>query len=188
MGGHLSTLLRADPLGPLGREVSAEPPEERGEDQAERDDHDDRSQRGVANSAEDMVGREEEKRGADDQQHAECAAVLLRQLRPRAARRCLRAGLRRLALGRRPVVPAGRRGEASRTQRRATPNAASASGQATASLHQMPSCRKASSAESVSSPAPTATRQSPRTRGTRPNRAIGAEPPSAAGSAAQAIR
>ena len=56
------------------------------------------------------------------------------------------------------------------------------------SLHQMPSCLNASSAESVRSPAPTATRQSPRTRAIRPNLATGGEPPSAAGRAAQAIR
>ena len=40
--GELGPLLGPDPLGPLRRQAATEAPEERGQDQAEGDDHDHR--------------------------------------------------------------------------------------------------------------------------------------------------
>ena len=87
VGGDLGPLLRADPLSLLGGEPAPELPQERGQDQRQRDDRDDRGQGGVSGGAERVVGGEEEQRGADHERDPEAAAVEVGELRARMRRR-----------------------------------------------------------------------------------------------------
>ena len=71
--GQLGALLGADPLGALGREVAAHPPQERGEDQGQREDTTIAASAASRTPAERVVRREEEQRGADHERDPEAA-------------------------------------------------------------------------------------------------------------------
>ena len=75
VGRQLGPLLRADALGALGRQVAAHPPEERGQDQREGQDGNDRGEGRVAHPAQGIVRRQEEQGRPDHQRDAEAALV-----------------------------------------------------------------------------------------------------------------
>ena len=141
VGGELGALLGADALAPLGREVAAEAPPERGEDEGEREEHDDRDDHGVLGAVERAARREHDQRRAGDQGDAEAAAVeapdALAALRPCAgagARRARSAGPHRW-WGRRSPRPAIVRDWRHRS---AAPAAARIAGQITRSRPPQP--------------------------------------------------
>ncbi len=159
---ELGPLLRADPLGALDREVAAQAPEKRREDEAQRHRGDDDRQHHVARLAQHPVGVEEEQRRADDQGDAEAAAVEVREPTAAAARSSARCGPRpardRPQRATRPARPATR-ASATGARSAAAPPAARINGQTKASDHQRPSSRRTSRPARVRKQTPAATRQ-----------------------------
>ena len=90
MGGDLGALLRADPLGALGRQAAHEPQPPRREDQGERDQHHDDREQHVAGRLQGVVEPQEHERAADHQRGPEEHApdgVARQRERGRARRR-----------------------------------------------------------------------------------------------------
>ena len=125
MGGQLRTLLRADSLRALGRQVPAEPPEERGQDQRDREDDHQRGDQRVARSVQRPRTRECDQGGADHQRDPEPAAVEVDQpgagglARGRRRGQLGGVGTQRLARGARVLRPGRHRARLAPQKRRA---------------------------------------------------------------------
>jgi hypothetical protein len=75
VSGQLRALLGANSRGALGRQVAAQPPEERRQDQGEGEDGGDRGQDHVPRLPEGVVRRQEQEHGADHERDPETPAV-----------------------------------------------------------------------------------------------------------------
>ena len=136
---HLGALLRADPLGALGRERAHEADDPGGEDHAEHHDHGEHREQHVPGGAERAGGLEEGDAGGDHERHAHAgprdATAAVRAV---SAGRAGGAGLPGGGAGRgRPAAPVRRPSDW--RQISTPPVAISTSGQTMASENQSPS-------------------------------------------------